>query len=104
MIMMQIERKDLGLRDSIEEVGKILATDSLNRYVNNCVVKYILSESKYGYVYTGISEILEQYYLWISDESWKILFEDIVKRFAEKDYDQIASLWGFYRFFNLLSY
>lgn len=101
MIMMQIERKDLGLRDSIEEVGKILATDSLNRYVNNCVVKYILSESKYGYVYTGISEILEQYYLWISDESWKILFEDIVKRFAEKDYDQIASLWGDFTVFSI---
>jgi hypothetical protein len=101
MILMHVEKRDLGLHKLIADAGKIIATDFLDRYANNCVVKCILSESEYGYVYTGISEILEQYYLLISDESWKILFEDIVKRFAEKDYDQIASLWGDFTIFSI---
>ena len=101
LIITQIERKELGLHNVIMKAGKIISTDYLERYVNSCVVKYILSESKYGYVYAGINEILERYYKMISAESWEILFEDIVKKFVESDYDQIASLWGEFTIFSI---
>lgn len=101
MIIMQIERKKLGLHNVIMEAGKNISKNYLDRYVNSCVVKYILSESKYGYIYTGINQILECYYEIVSEESWKILFEDIVKKFAENDYGKIASLWGDFTVFSI---
>ena len=101
MIMMKIENNDLGLHGLIKQAGKIIPDDSLSRYVNKCVVFYILSISKYGYVYTSVSDILEQYYLYLSDDSWNKLFKDIVDRFAESDYEKITSLWGDFTIFSM---
>ena len=36
----------------------IIAKKHMEEYVNRCVVKFILSESKYGYIGSGISDEL----------------------------------------------
>ena len=35
------------------EAGDIIAQKHMEEYVNRCVVKFILSESKYGYIGSG---------------------------------------------------
>lgn len=73
----------------------------MEEYVNRCVVKFILSESKYGYIGSGISDVFERYYEMFNDNTWNLLFENIVTRFAESDYGIIASLWGDFTIFSI---
>lgn len=101
VILTQIEKREIGLHKLIMEVGDIIAQDHMEEYVNRCVVKYILSESKYGYMGSGISDVFERYYEWFNDDTWMLLFEDIVTRFAESDYGIIASLWGDFTIFSI---
>ena len=83
------------------EAGDIIAPEHMEEYVNRCVVKFILSESKYGYIGSGISDVFERYYEMFNDNTWKLLFENIVTRFAESDYGIIASLWGDFTIFSI---
>ena len=73
----------------------------MEEYVNRCVIKFILSESKYGYIGSGISDVFERYYEMFNDNTWNLLFENIVTRFAESDYGIIASLWGDFTIFSI---
>lgn len=59
------------------------------------------SESKYGYIGSGISDVFERYYEMFNDNTWNLLFENIVTRFAESDYGIIASLWGDFTIFSI---
>ena len=101
VILTQIEKREIGLHMLIMEVGDIIAQDHMEEYVNRCVVKYILSESKYGYIGSGISDVFERYYELLNDDTWMLLFEDVVTRFAESDYGIIASLWGDFTIFSI---
>lgn len=101
VILTQIEKREIGLHKLIMEVGDIIAQNHMEEYVNRCVVKYILSESKYGYIGSGISDVFERYYELFNDDTWMLLFEDIVTRFAESDYGIIASLWGDFTIFSI---
>lgn len=101
VILTQIEKREIGLHMLITEVGDIIAQDHMEEYVNRCVVKYILSESKYGYIGSGISDVFERYYELFNDDTWMLLFEDVVTRFAESDYGIIASLWGDFTIFSI---
>lgn len=83
------------------EAGDIIAPKHMEEYVNRCVVKFILSESKYGYIGSGISDVFERYYEMFNDDTWILLFENIVTRFAESDYGTIASLWGDFTIFSI---
>ena len=93
----------LGMSASklIMEAGDIIAQKHMEEYVNRCVVKFILSESKYGYIGSGISDVFERYYEMFNDNTWNLLFENIVTRFAESDYGIIASLWGDFTIFSI---
>jgi len=61
----------------------------------------MISESKYGYIGSGISDVFERYYEMFNDNTWNLLFENIVTRFAESDYGIIASLWGDFTIFSI---
>lgn len=101
LILTHIEKNDIGLHNLIMEVGNLVAPEYIEAYSNRCVVKYILSESKYGYLGTGISEVFEQYYEKFNNDTWLLLFEDIVTRFAGNDYGRVASLWGDFTVFTI---
>ena len=58
------------------EAGDIIAQKHMEEYVNRCVVKFILSESKYGYIGSGISDVFERYYEMFNDNTWNLLFEN----------------------------
>ena len=94
LILTQIEKREIGLHKLIMEAGDLIVPEYMEVYVNRCVAKYIISESKYGYIGSGISGVFERYYEKFHDETWLLLFKDIVTRFAESDYGIIASLWG----------
>lgn len=83
------------------EAGDLIAPEYMEVFANRCVVKYILSESKYGYIGSGISDIYERYYEEFNDDTWLLLFENIITRFAESDYGIIASLWGDFTTFSI---
>lgn len=101
VILTQIEKREIGLHKLIMEAGDIIAPKHMEEYVNRCVVKFILSESKYGYIGSGISDVFERYYEMFNDDTWILLFENIVTRFAESDYGTIASLWGDFTIFSI---
>ena len=101
VILTQIEKREIGLHKLIMEAGDIIAPKHMEEYVNRCVVKFILSESKYGYIGSGISDVFERYYEMFNDDTWILLFENIVTRFAESDYGTIASLWGDFKIFSI---
>ena len=101
MILTQIGKRELDIYKVIMEAGNHITADYLEVFVNRCVVKYILAESKYGYISNGINEVFEQYYEMFSEESWMVLFSNIVTRFAENDYSTTALLWGDFTFFSL---
>lgn len=101
VIITQIEKREIGLHKLIMEAGDIIAPKHMEEYVNRCVVKFILSESKYGYIGSGISDVFERYYEMFNDDTWILLFENIVTRFAESDYGTIASLWGDFTIFSI---
>jgi hypothetical protein len=101
VILTQIEKREIGLHKLIMEAGDIIAPKHMEEYVNRCVVKFILSESKYGYIGSGISDVFERYYEMFNDDTWILLFENIVTRFAESDYGIIASLWGDFTIFSI---
>lgn len=101
VILTQIEKREIGLHKLIMEAGNIIAPKHMEEYVNRCVVKFILSESKYGYIGSGISDVFERYYEMFNDDTWILLFENIVTRFAESDYGIIASLWGDFTIFSI---
>lgn len=95
------DKREIGLHKLIMEAGDIIAQKHMEEYVNRCVVKFILSESKYGYIGSGISDVFERYYEMFNDNTWNLLFENIVTRFAESDYGIIASLWGDFTIFSI---
>lgn len=101
VILTQIDKREIGLHKLIMEAGDIIAQKYMEEYVNRCVVKFILSESKYGYIGSGISDVFERYYEMFNDNTWNLLFENIVTRFAESDYGIIASLWGDFTIFSI---
>ena len=101
LILTQIEKGQIGLYKLIMEAGDIIAPKHKEEYANRCVVKFILTESKYGYIGSGISNIFERYYEMFNDDTWMSLFENIVTRFAESDYGIIASLWGDFTIFSI---
>ena len=101
VILTQIEKREIGLHKLIMEAGDIIAPKHMEEYVNRCVVKLILSESKYGYIVSGISDVFERYYEMFNDDTWILLFENIITRFAESDYGIIASLWGDFTIFSI---
>ena len=101
VILTQIDKREIGLHKLIMEAGDIIAQKHMEEYVNRCVVKFILSESKYGYIGSGISDVFERYYEMFNDNTWNLLFENIVTRFAESDYGIIASLWGDFTIFSI---
>ena len=101
VIRTQIEKREIGLHKLIMEAGDIIAPKYMEAYVNRCVVKYILSESKYGYIGSRISDVFERYYEMLNDDAWTLLFENIVTRFAESDYSNIASLWSDFTIFSI---
>ena len=101
VILTQIEKREIGLHKLIMEAGDIIAPKHMEEYVNRCVVKFILSESKYGYIGSRISDVFERYYEMFNDDTWILLFENIVTRFAESDYGTIASLWGDFTIFSI---
>lgn len=101
VILTQIEKREIGLHKLIMEAGDIIAQNHMEEYGNRCVVRFILSESKYGYIDSGISDVYERYYEMFNDDTWMLLFEDIVTRFAENDYGSIASLWGDFTVFSI---
>ena len=53
------------------------------------------------YIGSGISDVFERYYEMFNDDTWILLFENIVTRFAESDYGTIASLWGDFTIFSI---
>lgn len=101
LILSEIDKRNYHVRENILEAGDMITPEFMEAYVNQCVVKYILSESKYGYMASHIEEILERYYEYINDDSWNTLYEDIVNRFTEYDYDQICGLWGDFSTFSI---
>lgn len=101
LILTQIEKREIGLHKLIMEAGDFIAPEYVEVYANRCVVRFIMSESKYGYIGSGISEVFERYYEKFNDDTWKLLFEDIVTRFAGSDYGIIASLWGDFTIFSI---
>ena len=101
VILTQIDKREIGLHKLIMEAGDIIAQKHMEEYVNRCVVKFILSESKYGYIGSGISDVFERYYEMFNDNTWNLLFENIVTRFAESDYGIIASMWGDFTIFSI---
>lgn len=101
VILTQIDKREIGLHKLIMEAGDIIAQKHMEEYVNRCVVKFILSESKYGYIGSGISDVFERYYEMFNDNTWNLLFENIVTRFEESDYGIIASLWGDFTIFSI---
>lgn len=101
VILTQIDKREIGLHKLIMEAGDIIAQKHMEEYVNRCVVKFILSESKYGYIGSGISDVFERYYEMFNDNTWNLLFENIVTRFAESDYGIIALLWGDFTIFSI---
>jgi len=101
ILLTHIEEKKWGLYNVILDDEKLITEEHLDSFVNCCVVKFILAESKYGYIGGGVLEVFERYYEKFNEESWKILFNDIVSRFASNDDGDIASFWGDFTFFSL---
>ena len=101
LIISQIELKSFSLHNIIIDAGDIISEESLGSYVNKCVVKYILTECEYGYIYNGLNFVFERYYKLFNQESWEQLFKDIVRRFENADYEKVASFWGDFTIFSI---
>lgn len=87
-----IDKREIGLHKLIMEAGDIIAQKHMEEYVNRCVVKFILSESKYGYIGSGISDVFERYYEMFNDNTWNAMgifnprkfLNFVLKYFGEK--------------------
>ena len=101
LLLTHIEEKAWGLYRVILDDEKLISEEHLESFVNRCVIKFILAESKYGYIGSGMLEVFERYFEKFNEDSWKVLFEDIISRFEKSDYDVVASLWGDFTFFSL---
>lgn len=94
LIQMQIDKRDFDVHSILVKAGKLILQKDMRDFVNNCIVRFIIKESKYGYAYSGVHEMFVHYYEYISDGSWDKLLASIIERFAEADADVICSLWG----------
>lgn len=64
-------------------------------------VQWNLDDDNDTWLPNMISDVFERYYEMFNDDTWILLFENIVTRFAESDYGTIASLWGDFTIFSI---
>ena len=86
-----IQEKAYHSHNLIFSITEFISSSQLEDYVNSCIIKYILSTSNYGFTTMNIQTIFDQYYNQISEESWKILFQNIIERYSDSNIDLISS-------------
>ncbi|MBQ8804394.1 MAG: hypothetical protein IJZ53_12220 [Tyzzerella sp.] len=89
LVCKAITEKSGGTFKLLTKLKKIIPEEHLFRFADNCVLKYILLESEYGFSYTGTRDILELYREYLSENSWIDIFESIVSRISETEIDGI---------------
>lgn len=61
-------------------VGGVVAKESIEGFVHDCVIEYILSESKYSMQENGFDQLFEKYSLYFSDSDWEHLFAYVLSK------------------------
>lgn len=91
-IIVQIDERVGGNLNLLLKIRDLLKTGEIDRFTNKCIIKYILQESKYGFSFTGIGEILKAFYQYIDEKNWKIIFESILERYSILDVDTFSNM------------
>lgn len=89
MVCKAIAGKNGGTLSLLIKLRDIIPEEYLFSFADNCVAKYILSESEYGFSYTGIRDILELYRDYFSENIWIDILEDIVSRLSKNEIDGV---------------
>lgn len=92
VICKAIAEKRTGILDLLIHLREVIQKQYLYSFADNCVFKYIIQQSEYGFFYTGIQYLFEMYRDYFSKHVWESLFENIVFRLSEKEVDGIFSL------------
>lgn len=100
-VILKIDERTGGNIDLLIEIKNRISNEELLQFTNKCVIKYIIKESKYGFAYTGVREIIKIFYPFIIDSTWKIIIESIIKRFSVIDLDAISNIGADLEIFTL---
>ncbi len=92
MVCKAIAERRGGILNLFRKLKRLIPEEHLTTFTNNCVIKYIFTESEYGFSYTGIDDILELYRDYFSENSWIDIFEDIVDRFSKEEIGRVYSI------------
>lgn len=84
----------------LELKGRIPKKD-LELFANHCVKRFIIKESKYNFLYSGVKEVLESYCLFFDKETWIIILDLILEKLTENDIDSISEVGDDVQIFTL---
>lgn len=92
IILLQIENSmDINL-NILVQIKNFLSKDELIGFTNKCVLKFILKYSRYGFLHSGIKEVLEIFYPFMNNNSWKTIIESIIENLSTIDLNTISNI------------
>ena len=89
MVCKAIVGRNGGILSLLIKLRDIIPEKFLFSFADNCVAQYILSESEYGFSYTGIGDILELYRDYFSENIWIDILEGIISRLSRNEIDGV---------------
>ena len=89
MVCKAIVGRNGGILSLLIKLRDIIPEEFLFSFADNCVAQYILSESEYGFSYTGIGDILELYRDYFSENIWIDILEGIISRLSRNEIDAV---------------
>lgn len=85
-----VDERAGGLLTLFSEAINVIPSEFISRFTNKCVLKYIMKEGEYGFIYTGVREVLKMYYPYINSETWDFIYDSMVNRFADNNIETIG--------------
>lgn len=91
-ILLKIREKSGGILDLILKLKERIPNDKLTLFADRCVVSFIINEGAYGFLYTGIRDVMYTYYSSFSENGWNTILQSIGERFSSMDIDSLCGL------------
>lgn len=80
--------------DLFVEIKEKIPSESYYSFVEHCLIPYIMKRGKYGFQFSGIEYLIEEYYHSFTEDNWLHLYQLIIEKTNLKDNYNLFNIGG----------